>query len=337
MDHSLDGENDFGALINFATLNGTSDSPSLQDEFEFSDDEDDIDQPQMGTRADKSLGLLAKRFIKMIQNAQNGRCDLNTAAETLNVRQKRRIYDITNVLEGIGLIEKRSKNIIQWKGGDFLSGRKQGTSEEVRRVAELKSDIEKLERDEKEIDNHSKWMGQSLRNVFDTSTNHMFAYMSRESVEEAFPEKITFAMQARPGTLIDVSNPTDESSQYWLHIRNSCGPISAVMVSDHKVRSRGDAYQKPVEDGLTAVGEDPGQILEDEDEERKRNEHDSKKDDSSQGNDLSGDGTSAKQKQTSKKEGPEMPQLLAPGSSGREDLVYQIETPCATDLFQETL
>jgi hypothetical protein len=30
--------------------------------------------------------------------------------------QKRRIYDITNVLEGIGLIEKKSKNNIQWKG-----------------------------------------------------------------------------------------------------------------------------------------------------------------------------------------------------------------------------
>ena len=30
--------------------------------------------------------------------------------------QKRRIYDITNVLEGIGLIEKKSKNNIQWRG-----------------------------------------------------------------------------------------------------------------------------------------------------------------------------------------------------------------------------
>ena len=29
--------------------------------------------------------------------------------------QKRRIYDITNVLEGINLIEKKSKNNIQWK------------------------------------------------------------------------------------------------------------------------------------------------------------------------------------------------------------------------------
>ncbi|CAF2034027.1 unnamed protein product, partial [Rotaria magnacalcarata] len=31
-------------------------------------------------------------------------------------KQKRRIYDITNVLEGIGLIEKQSKNTIRWKG-----------------------------------------------------------------------------------------------------------------------------------------------------------------------------------------------------------------------------
>jgi transcription factor E2F3 len=30
--------------------------------------------------------------------------------------QKRRIYDITNVLEGIGLIEKTIKNKIRWKG-----------------------------------------------------------------------------------------------------------------------------------------------------------------------------------------------------------------------------
>lgn len=29
--------------------------------------------------------------------------------------QKRRIYDITNVLEGIGIIEKKSKNVVQVK------------------------------------------------------------------------------------------------------------------------------------------------------------------------------------------------------------------------------
>ena len=40
--------------------------------------------------------------------------DLNKASELLDV-QKRRIYDITNVLEGIDLIVKKSKNNIKWK------------------------------------------------------------------------------------------------------------------------------------------------------------------------------------------------------------------------------
>ena len=31
--------------------------------------------------------------------------------------QKRRIYDITNVLEGIGYVEKMQKNTIKWVGG----------------------------------------------------------------------------------------------------------------------------------------------------------------------------------------------------------------------------
>lgn len=44
--------------------------------------------------------------------------DLNEAAVKLDV-QKRRIYDITNVLEGIGLIEKTIKNKIRWSSIDI--------------------------------------------------------------------------------------------------------------------------------------------------------------------------------------------------------------------------
>ena len=56
--------------------------------------------------------MLTKKFVSLIQNAPEGILDLNQAAGQLGV-QKRRIYDITNVLEGIGLIEKKSKNNIQ--------------------------------------------------------------------------------------------------------------------------------------------------------------------------------------------------------------------------------
>merc|ERR1739848_57153 len=69
-----------------------------------------------GSRYDSSLGLLTRKFLKLLRGAHDGSLDLNATAAELEV-QKRRIYDITNVLEGIGLFEKKSKNTIMWKGG----------------------------------------------------------------------------------------------------------------------------------------------------------------------------------------------------------------------------
>ncbi|NIG59339.1 transcription factor E2F2 isoform X1 [Pontoporia blainvillei] len=69
--------------------------------------------PGEKTRYDTSLGLLTKKFIYLLSESEDGVLDLNWAAEVLDV-QKRRIYDITNVLEGIQLIRKKAKNNIQW-------------------------------------------------------------------------------------------------------------------------------------------------------------------------------------------------------------------------------
>lgn len=69
--------------------------------------------PGEKSRYDTSLGLLTKKFIYLLRESKDGVLDLNWAAEVLDV-QKRRIYDITNVLEGIQLIRKKAKNNIQW-------------------------------------------------------------------------------------------------------------------------------------------------------------------------------------------------------------------------------
>lgn len=71
------------------------------------------------SRFDTSLGRLTQKFVALLKSSPHGVLDLNIAAEHLSV-QKRRIYDITNVLEGIGILEKRSKNNIQWKCGEFV-------------------------------------------------------------------------------------------------------------------------------------------------------------------------------------------------------------------------
>ena len=66
------------------------------------------------TRNDTSLGLLTKKFVDVLRQAPDQSLDLNRAAEELAV-QKRRIYDITNILEGIGLVQKIERNYIRWR------------------------------------------------------------------------------------------------------------------------------------------------------------------------------------------------------------------------------
>jgi len=70
-------------------------------------------------RIENSLGELTRKFIELVRFSKDKfRVDLNEASNILKV-QKRRIYDITNVLEGIGLIEKIEKNKIKWKEGNI--------------------------------------------------------------------------------------------------------------------------------------------------------------------------------------------------------------------------
>lgn len=69
--------------------------------------------PMGQSRFDSSLGQLTKKFVHILRSSPGSRIDLNRAANELEV-QKRRIYDITNVLEGIGLIQKEGKNHVAW-------------------------------------------------------------------------------------------------------------------------------------------------------------------------------------------------------------------------------
>ena len=58
-----------------------------------------LGQKSLRGKSENSLELLTKKFIKYISNLKTKYIDLNNAVKVLNIK-KRRIYDITNVLEG---------------------------------------------------------------------------------------------------------------------------------------------------------------------------------------------------------------------------------------------
>ena len=67
------------------------------------------DSPSTSGRQTKSLEILTPKFIDCIFES-NGQIDLNDVSTRLGV-QKRRIYDMMNILEGIGVVVKSDKMI----------------------------------------------------------------------------------------------------------------------------------------------------------------------------------------------------------------------------------
>eukprot|EP00741_Cyanophora_paradoxa_P025552 tig00000383_g24658.t1 len=73
------------------------------------------EQTQAYSRKDKSLGLLCENFLKEYGMSMNDEIQLDQAAERLGV-ERRRIYDIVNVLESIEIVVRKQKNCYAWLG-----------------------------------------------------------------------------------------------------------------------------------------------------------------------------------------------------------------------------
>jgi len=180
------------------------------------------------SRFEKSLGLLTTKFVSLLQKAHGGVLDLKLAADLLAVRQKRRIYDITNVLEGIGLIEKKSKNSIQWKPfvyKDALAGC--NAQEFSSRVSHLKREIEKLEDYENALDRHKIRIEQSIKNVTEDIDTKRYLYVSTEDFNNSFGNEDTIAVLSTPlDSSIQVENHQTQGT-IQLKVRSATTPIIA--------------------------------------------------------------------------------------------------------------
>nr|XP_007132480.1 hypothetical protein PHAVU_011G097700g [Phaseolus vulgaris]ESW04474.1 hypothetical protein PHAVU_011G097700g [Phaseolus vulgaris] len=182
-------------------------------------------------RYDSSLGLLTKKFINLIKQAEDGILDLNKAADTLEV-QKRRIYDITNVLEGIGLIEKKLKNRIQWKGLDVS---RPGEADD--NFASLQAEVENLTMDERRLDEQIREMQERLRELSEDENNERMLFVTEEDIKNlpCFQNETLIAIKAPHGTTLEVPDPDEAvdypQRRYRIVLRSTMGPIDVYLVS----------------------------------------------------------------------------------------------------------
>ncbi|XP_017119697.1 transcription factor E2f1 [Drosophila elegans] len=175
-------------------------------------------------RADTSLGILTKKFVDLLQESPDGVVDLNEASNKLHV-QKRRIYDITNVLEGINILEKKSKNNIQWRCGQSM------VSQERSRHIEAES--ERLEQLENELNMAIDQMRGNLAEISQEVENSGgMAYVTQNDLlnVDLFKDQIVIVIKAPPEAKLVLPN-TKLPREIYVKAENS-GEINVFLCHD---------------------------------------------------------------------------------------------------------
>ncbi|XP_051282498.1 transcription factor E2F1 [Dicentrarchus labrax] len=172
------------------------------------------------SRYDTSLNLTTKRFLNLLSQSTDGVVDLNWASQVLDV-QKRRIYDITNVLEGIQLISKKSKNNIQWLGNRVDAAL-------VSRHKELQREVCDLTEAEEQLDELISKCNLQLRLLTEDPQNKKLGYVRCQDLKKSFdsPDQLVMVIRAPPETQMQVSEP---SQGYQVSLKSSRGPIDVFL------------------------------------------------------------------------------------------------------------
>ncbi|XP_059561878.1 transcription factor E2F1 [Myotis daubentonii] len=199
-----------------------------------------VKSPGEKSRYETSLNLTTKRFLELLSRSADGVVDLNWAAEVLKV-QKRRIYDITNVLEGIQLIAKKSKNHIQWLGSHAtvgIGGQLEG----------LTKDLQQLQENERQLDHLIHVCTTQLQLLSEDADSQRLAYVTCQDLRSiADPaEQMVMVIKAPPETQLQAM---DSSEAFQISLKSQQGPIdvflcpeeSAVGVSPRKTPPQGAA------------------------------------------------------------------------------------------------
>ncbi|XP_048097431.1 transcription factor E2F1 [Alosa alosa] len=172
------------------------------------------------SRYDTSLNLTTKRFLDLLSQSPDGVVDLNWASQTLDV-QKRRIYDITNVLEGIQLVTKKSKNHIQWLG-NCIDG------QSMMRYRHLQRDILQLTEVEGKLDELICQCDLQLQLLTEDPQNKKLGYVMCQDVRMVVnpTDQLVMVIKAPPETKLHVSEP---SEGYQIALKSARGPVDVFL------------------------------------------------------------------------------------------------------------
>ena len=147
-------------------------------------------------RQENSLSKLTKKVLAYIRNKNKVNININELVKNLGVK-KRRIYDITNVLQGIGYIEKQGKNEIIWNKKDMFLNEKEIKNKN--KIINLQQQINEL--NEKMNIQKNELNTISLKDDFNKNNYIKFIDLSNLAKNE---NKDLLIIKTVPGSRLDI-------------------------------------------------------------------------------------------------------------------------------------
>lgn len=212
--------------------------------------------PQMGKTFDSSLGQLTKRFVDLLKASPDQVIDLNHAVSKLKI-QKRRIYDITNVLEGVGLIVKVGNNNVAWNADSMAAGLAPSVAQ-MPGVVDYRPTLED-EKEEEKLDHYLSIVksragefpqerhpshASSEETGGPDSRLHMYVPYGSITRNPAFGNDTVIGLRAPVGTTVQVPDPAQASTdgipkyQVYVSTHTETGDVET---------KKDDAESKPID------------------------------------------------------------------------------------------
>ncbi|XP_041831485.1 transcription factor E2F3-like [Melanotaenia boesemani] len=186
----------------------------------ISDSQQQNKTPSTTTGLNAPLSLLTQGFLQLLLAAPDGSVDLRQAAASLQT-PTRRVRNIVNVLDDIGLIHRESERRISWIGNTSIC------SFLWRNPLKFLTALEKLQLVEHELDRLIKSCSQQLLDLTDNVDNSALAYVRCEDIARlATQEQTVIIIKAPPETKLHIPEPKED--RIHLHLVAETSPITVL-------------------------------------------------------------------------------------------------------------
>ena len=171
---------------------------------------------QSGEKEKRTLITLTQDFLNVLTSSEGKEVDLSQLENDLGV-SKRRLYDVTNVLAGIGIIERSGKAKVKWIGS--------GNDEQNEQL------MSQIKEKEKEVDEMLSFVDNQLEQIYSSPEMQQYGWVTKDDIL-TLSQKMNVSMFSLIGPSdLTILYPDDDEGTNRLICTSEKGGIELVHVN----------------------------------------------------------------------------------------------------------